>query len=228
MIIIHSPPPITLGIGAEIIYSFIIIICSLMIYFGTKKIYDLSSYKGIKYFRQAFLLFAIAYFFRFLIEFAVVYFNISEIFEVYPLILGYFAVFVFMYLSSISIFYLIYSVSWKKWKEKSRMIYLFHTIAILIALTSILFRNQIFYLGLNIILLIYAAIVIYFASHNQNYKSRKNNFYLIYILLLIFWILNVLNIFIPIFLDSLKLIIYLASICIFLVILYKVLKKSGD
>ena len=52
-------PQITLGIGAEIIYSFVIIVCSLMIYFGTREIYNLSSYKGIKYFRQAFLLFAI-------------------------------------------------------------------------------------------------------------------------------------------------------------------------
>ena len=94
-----------------------------MIYFGTKEIYDLSSYKGIKYFRQAFLFFAIAYFFRFLIEFVVISFNTNEIFEIYPIVLGYFALFIFMYLSSISIFYLIYSISWKKWKDKSKMIY---------------------------------------------------------------------------------------------------------
>ena len=226
--ILPPPPHITLGIGAEIIYSFIIIVCSLMIYFGTKEIYDLSSYKGIKYFRQAFLLFAIAYLFRFFIEFVVVYFNTNGIFEVYPILLAYLAVFIFMYLSSISIFYLIYSVSWKKWKAKSTIIYLFHTVAIIIALASVIFRNEIFYAGLNIILLIYAAFVIYFASRNQDYKSKKNTFYLAYILLLFFWVLNVLNIFIPTFFDSLKLVVYLTSLCIFLVILYKVLKKSGD
>ena len=199
-----------------------------MIYFGTKKIYDLSSYKGIKYFRQAFLLFAVAYFFRFLIEFVDVYFRVDRILDIYPMILGNFAVFVFMYLSSISIFYLIYSVSWKKSKTESKRIYLFHAIAIIIAFMSILFKNEIFYFGLNILLLIYAAFVIYLASRNQNYKSKKNNFYVAYILLLFFWILNVFNIFIPTFFDSLKLFIDLTSLCIFLVILYKVLKKSGD
>ena len=48
------------ALGTELIYSFVIIICSLMVYFGTKELYELSSYKGIKYFRQAFLFFAIS------------------------------------------------------------------------------------------------------------------------------------------------------------------------
>jgi hypothetical protein len=221
-------PPINLGIGAEIIYSFVIIICSLMVYFGTKELYDLSSYKGIKYFRQAFLFFAIAYLFRFIIEFIVVSFNLHEILEIYPLIFGYFALFIFMYLSSISIFYLIYSMSWKKLKDKSKMIYLFHIIAIIIALASIFFRNQIFYIGLNVLLLISAIIMVGIASYNQKHKLKKNNLLMIYLLLFIFFILNVFNILVPIFLESLKLIVYLTSLGIFLAILYKVLKKSGD
>ena len=57
-----------MGMSSEIIYSFVIIFCSLLVYFGTKEIYELSSHKGIKYFREAFLFFAIAYFFRFLIK----------------------------------------------------------------------------------------------------------------------------------------------------------------
>lgn len=48
-------PLLDLRLGTEVIYSFVIIVCSLMIYFGTKELYELSSYKGIKYFRQAFL-----------------------------------------------------------------------------------------------------------------------------------------------------------------------------
>jgi len=42
------------GISGEIIYSFVIIVCSLMIYFGTKELYKLTSHKGIKYFRLSF------------------------------------------------------------------------------------------------------------------------------------------------------------------------------
>jgi len=45
------------GSGTELIYSFVIMLCSLMVFFGTKQIYELSSHKGIKYFRLAFLFF---------------------------------------------------------------------------------------------------------------------------------------------------------------------------
>src|SRR3989339_748726 len=51
------------GFMLEILYSFVIIVCSLMIYFGTKELYELSSHKGIKYFRLSFLFFAIFYYF---------------------------------------------------------------------------------------------------------------------------------------------------------------------
>ena len=42
------------GMTTEILYSFVIIFCSLMIYFGTKELYELSGHKGIKYFRYSF------------------------------------------------------------------------------------------------------------------------------------------------------------------------------
>ena len=32
------------SIGTELIYSFVIILCSLMVYFGTKELYDLTSH----------------------------------------------------------------------------------------------------------------------------------------------------------------------------------------
>ena len=44
----------------EPIYSVIIILFSLFIYLRTKEIYELTYYKGIKYFRNAFLFFGIA------------------------------------------------------------------------------------------------------------------------------------------------------------------------
>ena len=197
-------PPINLGIGAEIIYSFVVIVCSLMIYFGTKELYELSSYKGIKYFRQAFLFFAIAYLFRFIIEFITISFN-SQVLGIYPMIFDYFALFVFMYLSSLSIFYLVYSMSWKKFKDRSKMPYICHAIAIIIAFASIFFRNEIFYIGINILLLVSAIIMVGIASYNQKHKlKKKNNLLMTYLLLFIFFILNVFNILVPIFLESLS------------------------
>lgn len=221
-------PSISLGIGAEILYSFVIIFCSLMVYFGTREIYELSSYKGLKYFRLAFLFFAIAYFFRLLIELSVASFNVHEIVEIVPILWRYFALFAFMYFSSISIFYLIYGVLWKNLKKNSRIVYIFHAIALVIAAATIVFNNSWFYLGLNILLFVSAGISIYLSSYNPKFKSRRNHFQGLYILLLIFLTLNIINILVPIFLEVVKLFLYLISLSLFFVILYRVLKKSGD
>ncbi len=226
--VLYSFPLLTIGIGAEIIYSFAIIFCALMVYFGTREIYNLSSYKGLKYFRLSFLFFAIAYFFRLAIQFITTTFNVHEILELYPVVIGYASLLIFMYFSSMSIFYLIYSVLWKNLKNNSRTVYIFHAIAIAIAVASIVFNNVLFYLGLNLILFIFAGIFIYLSSHNPKFRSKKSRFDKVYIFFLAFMILNIISILVPTFLETLKLLLYLASLSIFFIVLYKVLKKSGD
>ena len=236
VIYVHAlnPPAINLGIGTEILYTFVIILCSLMIYFGTKELYDLSSHKGLKYFRQAFLFFALAYVFRFFTEFLVMSSEPGEIFSTLLLVLEYASLFLFMYLSLISIFYLIYCVSWKKWGDNAKIIYAFHATAILIALATIFFRKEVFYIGLTFILLLFAAISVYFASRKSRFRRRqalrakRNNFYGLYLLLIAFWLFNMFGILVPVFFSTLQLVIYIVSLGIFFAILYNVLKKSGD
>jgi len=217
------------GLGLEIIYSFVIIICSLMIYFGTKELYQLSSHKGINYFRRAFLFFAIAYFFRNFIKFILFYFNIARIIEISPktagILLGHTTLFIFVYFSSMAIFYLLYSVMWKRWNNSNK-VYLFHILAVIISFISILFPSPFIHLTINLGLLVLVIIIVYISRKNQ--KKNKSKLYFIYLLLMIFWILNVLDILVPEFLRTYQIIIYLASIGIFLLILYKVLKKVGN
>lgn len=215
----------------EILYSFVIIVCSLMIYFGTKEIYELSSHKGVKYFRDAFLFFAFAYFFRSFIKLIIFYFNVPGIFLISPRILnplfGQVTIFLFMYFSSMAIFYLLYSVMHKK-LGKEFIIYLFHFLSILVAFLSILSRNQIFYLYLNIFLFLFILSSVYISYHHSSKKTRGLNLYAIYVLLLFFWILNIVDILIPRFLKSYQVLVYLASSGVFMTILYKVLKKVGN
>lgn len=220
------------GFGTEIIYSFVIIFCSLMIYFGTKEIYELSSHKGIKYFRQAFLFFAIAYFFRYFIKLIVVYFNAQGILSISrdlfnPLISQITLIF-FMYFSAIAVFYLLYSVMWKKWNGNSGKIYLFHLLAFGIALTSIIFENSFVYLGINLLLLGFVIFTFFISKEQSKGKKSKHNLHIIYTLLLSFWILNIIDILIPSFLQNFQLLIYLASLAIFFAMIYKVLKKTGS
>lgn len=211
------------GIQGEIIYSFVIIICSLMIYFGTKELYSLSSQKGIKYFRLSFLFFALAYFFRSFIKITLFYFGIDELRTILP-IFGDITLFFFMYFSSMAIFYLLYSVMWKKWKSRLG-IYLFHTAAFVLSIATSFFGSQIIYFLTNILLFIFIIVTI-FIFRKQS-KKKPNNLYIIYILLFIFWILNILDVLIPDFLKTTQLFIYLFSLGVFLLILYKVIKKTG-
>ena len=164
---------IDVGFGTEIIYSFTIVVCNLMIYFGTKELYALSSHKGIKYFRQSFLFFALAYFFRSFIQFVLMGLGIHirnlDTFGVWILL-------IFIYSSTMAIFYLVYSVMWKKWDKKIRSYHL-HILAIVISLISISTGTVNILLTLQILLFLFVAVV-----SSPIYKKKKNHLYWIYVL----------------------------------------------
>ena len=211
-------------IGTQLIYSFIIIVCSLMIYNSTKEMYELSSYKGIKYFRKAFLFFAVAYFSRYFINFFLIFLNINKI---SPRIVFGFSLFIFMYLNAMAAFYLLHSVLWKKLDNSKTKIYLFNFVALIIAVIATLFRSMLISILLNLALLIFASLMLFIAYRNFKNKKKGKNLFVIYLLLFIFLVLNMIDILIPRFLQLYQLVIYLISISLFMTILYKVLKKTG-
>jgi len=214
--------------GAELIYSFVIIVCSLMIYFATKEMYELSSYKGIKYFRKSFLFFAIAYFFRYFIKFILTIFNLGNILDISPRFIGGISLFIFLYSSSMAIFYLLYSVMWKKWNHSKLKIFLFNLAALEIAIIGVIFGGPITDLILNLILFVFVIFILFIAYKDSKNKQKGKNLFIIYLLLFIFWVLNVIDVLIPRFLELYRLMIYVFSILIFMIILYKVLKKTGS
>lgn len=198
-----------------------------MVYYATKEMYELSSYKGIKYFRQAFLFFAVAYFLRYFIQFCLLLFGTGEILDMSPRSFGKISIFLFLYFSSMAIFYLMYSVMWKKWSHSKIKVYLFNFISLIIALIGILFGGKDIFFLLNSILLIIVLFSLFISFKDSKNKKGKS-LYIIYLLLSVFWILNIIDILIPRFLQVYKIIIYLVSILLFMVILYKVLRKIGD
>jgi len=220
--------PLPPQIGFELIYSFVIIACSLIVYRTTKEMYDLSSYKGIKFFRQAFLFFAVAYFSRYFIQFFLLSLNLNSILEFSPFFIGLISLFVFLYSSSMAIFSLLYSMMWKKWGDSKPRNLLFHALAIVIAAIGLSVRGAEMYLLLNIVILGFVCSVLFVAYKDSKKKKKDNSLFMIYLLLSIFWILNVVDVLLPNFLELFQLIIYLISISLFMVILYKVLRKSGN
>ena len=217
----------TLGSGTELIYSLVIIVCSLMIYFGTKELYELSAHKGIKYFRQAFLYFAFAYFFRYSIKFLLMFFDRTILFgnpKQMMFLGGITPLFAFMYFSSIAIFSILYSVTYQKFDKKDKLLILFQILAIAIALASVIFKNNLAYLILNGILFLFSLLSVLILQKGK----KKNKLNAIYILLLLFWIMNIVDILIPNFFQTFQLGIYLISVILFLIMLYKVLRKCGS
>jgi hypothetical protein len=217
------------GVGIELIYSFVIIICSLMIYYSTKEMYELSSYKGIKYFRYAFLFFAIAYFFRSFIKMLLVYFGASRIIDINPGFMGLITLFIFMYFGSLAVFYLVYSLMWKQWNGKSIVILgIFQILSIAISFIIITTRQIEIFIGVSLFILAVSIFGLYMTHKQSKKKKKKNNLFMIYTLLFVFWILNIIEVLIPSFLQLYQILVYLASLGVFLTILYKVLKKSGS
>ncbi len=215
------------SMGMDLLYSFVIIVVSLMVYYGTKELYELSNHKGIKYFRLAFLSFALAYFFRSLIKFLLLTLNFRELMELRTQVIGIASVWLFMYFSAMAIFYLLFGVMYKKWEDKNFIIYIFHAIAFFIGLIVILSRNGLVYFYMNIILLAFVIAILIYSYKDSKKKKRGINLYAIYVLLFVFWIINIIDILVPSFFATYQLFIYMVSIGIFLTILYKVLKKCG-
>ncbi len=214
---------LSISVGMEILYSFVIILCSLMVYYGTKELYELSNYKGIKYFRLSFLFFAIAYFFRSFIKFLVYFFGVKAVREI-PQFIAPLTLFVFIYASSMAVFYLFYSVVCKKWENKS---YAFHIFAVVISIIILLSDDAAWlYLGINIVLFFLLAIGICIMHRNKK-ENKKNRFFIVYILLFAFWLLNVVDILLPTIIGTYQLTVYLISLGIFMLILFKVLKRAG-
>ncbi len=210
------------GISLEIIYSFVIIAISLIIYIGTKELYKLSSHKGIKYFRLSFLFFAVSFFFRYFVK-LFSFFDFSAIFS-QRLFVSLFG-FISLYASAIAVFYLVYSVMWKKWNEESLLV--IHFLVAITALIAVLSSNSLIILSIYIILFIFVSIITWISYQESKTEKKKSHLHGIYILLFVFWLLNIIDLLIPNILGTFQLLVYLASIGIFLSILYKVLRRIG-
>ena len=209
------------GIEIELLYSLIIIICSIVIYFITKELYELSSHQGIKYFRQAFLFFVIAYFLRSFIKVLLHYFNVVEIFDIPKHIFPHVTLFIFMYFSSMAVFYLLYSVIWKGGDENR--VYLFHGLALIIAVLSAITKD----ITIRLIIHLFLLLVVFYIVYYSYSKEKNKSLFFIYVLLLVFWILNIFDILIPNVLRTFQLALYVASALIFFFILYKVISVLG-
>ena len=205
--------------GTELVYTVVIMVLCLVIYYKTKEMYDLTKYTGINYFRNAFLFFGLAYIVRFLLHMMMIsrvsfdlFLPMRQLMAPLLALIGYF--------STMAIFCLVYSLVWKKIAVR-RFLWFSHSIAITISLATVLTHSHFILAMLQFVLLLFAAILS-FAMHQ---KSRKSHMRLLYILVVLFWLLNLYLIgprrFVPF---ELNLLFQALSLVVFLLIYRKVTK----
>jgi len=173
----------------EILYMLLISSICLIIVSKTDRFFRLSSHQGIRYFRNAFLFFAVGFLFRYIYGlFADFSLNYSEI------VRG-----MFEYSLAMAGFFLLYSLIWKKFEFSKRddttslfngKIIVFHVIALIVAALDILWGNYYFMFSSQIITFFFASIISF--MNCKNIKSKKfSKFYFIAMVLgLSAWVLN--------------------------------------
>ena len=187
MITQHIFDPISLI--SELIFTILSVLFCFAIYHKTKEMYELSKYAGIKYFRDAFLFFALAYFLRFL--FIVILFSRLTFDIILPKhILGALFILPLGYCSTAGIFYLIFSSIWKKFNNR-KMLIAGHSIALALSLIAFVTRSDEILLLLQSLLLITAVILVF---SMQKEKKRLTKIRILYLLVLALWLINLMAI----------------------------------
>ncbi|MFH1915705.1 MAG: hypothetical protein ABIJ21_00425 [Nanoarchaeota archaeon] len=180
------PPPMfsPFTFTTELVFTIIAVIFCALIYFKTKDIYDLTKYKGIKYFRNAFLYFGLSYIIRFLFSLfmlSMIAFDVFipryRIMPFFILILGYF--------STAGILYLVFSSLWKKIKAPLIAIFI-HGTAIILSLASFFTRSHIILIYLQTALLVFA-VVLSILTHKA---KRISGVRILYFLIFALWLIN--------------------------------------
>ncbi len=207
--------------GTEFVYTLIVVFLCFLVYYKTREIYNLTKYKGIGYFRIAFLFFGLAYASRFILH--LLTFTSRLIFDLFiprrimfPIVMiptG--------YLSTMAIFYLAYSTAWKKIKYKHFIVFS-NTVAILVSAIAFISRSNILLSLVQLVLLICTIII----SAKKHKKGKRRSYTrALYFLISIFWLINLFLLspirFVP---YEVKGILQLISITVFVAIFYKVAK----
>lgn len=220
------PPPFHLidptKLVAELGYTLIVVLFCFMIYFKTREIYDLTKHEGIDYFRNTFLFFGLAYIFRFMDIFLMLMkqtsdaYSLIDIFRIFP-----FPLVLNGYFSTLAILSLTYSVIWEKLHIKHTLL-LFNAIAILISGIAFISRSPFVLLLAQAVLLIFTIIM---ACYLYIISRKFSQLYILYVLFLLFWIVNLLTLspqrFLPFEIQTAFQII---SIAVIGIIYYKVAK----
>lgn len=212
----------------KIFYALAVIFICFLIVIKSNKIFKLSFHQGIRYFRNAFLFYALGFFFRYIVgtQFLSSYFG-----NFYPLTGILFEFFLVM-----GGFFLLYSLVWKYFEspEKSEhssllnsKIFIFYLMAILFVSLDYFWKTYFFMFLSQIILFFFLSFFSYKNFKKTGFRKKFPKFYFIAMLLsLITWVLNsLLELFFH-WNKSIVISVYLINVVVFFIFLYGVIKST--
>lgn len=209
----------------KIIYGIVISLICLTIVLKAHRIYHLSYYGGLRYFRNAFLFLGLAFAIRYIIGGILIYGLISENYADLIKIL-------FEYFLILGGFLLLYSLLWKRLEGSGKGSYsslanirvlIFYIMAFCIALLDFVW-NTYYFMFVSQAIIFVIAIALSFIRFRENPKRKFLKFYVIaMVLALMAWLLNA---FAALFFDwkkSVLIYVYGLNVIIFIVFLIGVL-----
>lgn len=206
--------------GVELTYTLIAAVLFFLIFFRTKEFYSLSKYKGILFFRSAFLWFALSYLLRFLLILSKLYFDrppsgfFRAIFPANLLFVSYF--------SSLGIVFLIFSITWKHLNSDNLVLF-GHIISAFFAIIIFLTNSPEILMYFQIFLLIVATVLGLIFDNKSSKSNKASQTRVLYFLLLLSWLLNIWML-TPgwFFSNEIKSLFQFFSLIVFVTIYYKV------
>jgi hypothetical protein len=209
----------------KIIYALIIVLICAIITLKSHRMFKLSLYQGIRYFRNAFFFYGIAFAIRYLFGSYLLHF--SRTYSITIEIL-------FSFFFIMAGFFLLYSLLWKKIESPHKItnsslfnprILIFYAMAITLVFLDLFWGGHYFLFFSQAFVFIFA-----FAISFSNYKSKGRNrkFLKFYTLaMLLFFVAWILNAFIEMIFNwdpKITILIYLLNILIFLLFLFGIIR----
>jgi len=213
-------------LGIEVVYTLIVVVSALIIHGRTRRLYALTGHAGIGAFRSAFLYFALGFFVRFclvLLDQGVLTFEaVGTVLTVLFGVLTY-------YFLCVGAFSLVYSMTWKQFSERHRIL-LLHAASLVIALGTVFYMRYLMYVAV-LGGLLYAITIAYGnylqAEHKNSRPSVRHYLQAYFIGLILVWLGFAVNFLGELVLPSYPLflyVIYSVTTLTMLLMLYGVLR----
>jgi hypothetical protein len=213
-------PPNPEFLTLEIVFTLVALVLGLLIYFKTKESYELTKYPGLRYFRDAFLFLGLSYLLKFffsavsLSRIAVDMFMPRDTMSpLFMILLGYF--------STIGLWCLIMSSTWKQLGDMKKYLILGNIFAIAVSVISFMTHSPSSMLYIQLVLILsYIILTVISPKEKKRFTQTK----ILYFLVALLWIVNLLTADKPMLPREFGILGQIVAIVLFSIIYHKISK----